>query len=542
MSTKARTMALLFGLATATALGIGVMTTLRRRSAADSANPQSREPRNRTEMRQLSSLDTQYLALENSRQTGHFAGLSICDPDPQNRTPTAASVTELLRERIHLVPPLRWRLVQVPLGLDYPYLVSEDSVDLSYHVRAATLPAPGDDHQLCALVSRLHSRPLDRTRPLWEMYVISGLSHGRVALYTKIHHAVADGVSGTEIFGMLLDADPRRRPVDPPDSSDTQGCRSAQPSRSELWSRGLAGASRHPVRMAHSLPRALPNLEETSLAGVPGAAQLGRLAARCGALWRGTANGDANTVLPHVMKAPKTSFSTKISPHRQFAFGQLDLNRVKQVKQAYDMTVNDVVVSVCAGAVRRWLLDHDELPDGPLIAQVPMSVRGSEHAGTYGNHIQTQTVALHTEIADPLIRLRETAASLRTMKERSRTLPADLLSATNHLVPPPFAVHAIRTTFALATSAVGRPTWNLVVSNVAGPQIPLYFDGAPLVAHYPLSLVTDGMGLNITAMSYDGRLGFGIVADSEQIPDLWTLIDGLEISLSELENAEHSVA
>lgn len=535
MRTNAPTTALVLGVSITIGLGIGMTALRRRKSGSDFAPASPRGPKIPTAMKQLSSLDAQYLALESPRQTGHFGTLGIYEPSTApNRTLTAASMTELLRGRMHLLSPLRWRLVEVPLGLDYPYLANDQSFDLSYHVREAALPPPGDDHQLAALVARVHSRPLDRARPLWEIYVISGLSSGRVAIYAKIHHAIVDGLSGAEIIGALLDVDSQHRPASPPDPSEPRG----YPSRMEMWGRGLWGASRHPARMLRSAPRALPNLEETSVAGVPGMARLGRLVSRAGAL----GNGDRSTVMPPVLRAPKTSFNSRISPHRRFAFGQISLDRVKQVKRSHQVTVNDVVVSMCAGAVRRWLLDHNELLNEPLIAQIPVSVRSSEHVGTYGNRIQTQAVPLHTQIANPVVRLRETAASLQQMKDRNRTLPAGLLADANHLVPPALAVHAVRATFALATSAVGRPTWNLVVSNVPGPQIPLYCNGARLIAHYPLSLITDGMGLNITVMSYDGHLDFGIVADREQMPDVWTLLDGLEFSLSELEHAKPSVA
>ena len=530
---KAATAALALGVGAAIALGIVLRAHRRGDRGADVAP--RRPPRALPVIKQLSSLDTQYLALEGPRHTGHFATLGIYDPSTApNRMLTAASMVELLGERMHLLSPLRWRLAAVPLGLDYPYLVPDQHCDLSYHVREAALTEPGDDRQLAALVARLHSRPLDRTRPLWEMYVISGLASGRVAIYIKLHHAVADGLSGTEMLGALLDVDPQQEPDRPPDLTEPQ----RHPSRRQMWGLGLSGVSRHPARMLGSAPRVLPNLEETSLAGVPGAARLGRLAGRAGALGK----GNGNRVLPPVLKAPKTSFNARISPHRCCAFGQIDLARVKQVKQAHQVTVNDVVVSMCAGAVRRWLHDHDELLNEPLIAQIPVSSRSDEHAGTYGNRIQTLAVPLHTQIANPVLRLQQTAASLLQMKERNSALPRGLLVDANHLVPPFLATQAVRATFALATSALGRPTWNLVVSNVPGPQLPLYCRGARLVALYPLSLITDGMGLNITVLSYDGRLDIGIVADREQMPDVWTLLDGLESSLSELEHAKPAVA
>jgi WS/DGAT/MGAT family acyltransferase len=190
-------------------------------------------------------------------------------------------------------------------------------------------------------------------------------------------------------------------------------------------------------------------------------------------------------------------------------------------------------VSICAGAVRRWLIEHDDLPDEPLVAQVPVSVRTDEQMGTYGNRIMLMSAPLHTEIEDPVERLEATHESLGDMKERHKALPAELLQDANHFVPPAVFSRAAQVTFRLATS-VGRPTWNLVVSNVPGPQIPLYLAGARLLANYPVSVITDGMGLNITVMSYNGHMDFGIVADREQMPDVWCLIDWLGDELEAL--------
>ena len=481
-------------------------------------------------MKQLSSLDAQFLALENPRQHGHVGSVAVLDPStaPDGRL-TAASMMDLLRARMHVLPPLRWRLVEVPFGMDYPYWVEDDQFDLSYHVRESALPAPGDDHQLADLISRLHGRGLDRARPLWEMYVISGLASGYVAMYTKIHHSVIDGVSGAEITGLLLDLTPEVRSFPHADA----GVPPPRPSSARMWARAVLGLPRAQLRMLRSLPRTIPNLEETTLAGLPGVGRLGRLAGRLGAL----ASGDEHRVIRAAMPAPKPPFSRKLSPHRRIAFGRLELDRVKAVKRAYEVTVNDVVVALCAGAVRRWLLDHKELPDDPLIAQIPVSVRTSEQAGKYGNRILLLAVPLHTEMPDPVARLKATAAGLLEMKGRHQTLPADLLADVNHFIPPVLFSRAAPAILALGTSAVGRPTWNLAVSNVPGPQQPLYCGGARLVANYPVSVIIDGMGLNITVMSYNGDLDIGIVADRDQMPDVWTLLEHLEVSLAELEDA-----
>jgi len=224
-----------------------------------------------------------------------------------------------------------------------------------------------------------------------------------------------------------------------------------------------------------------------------------------------------------------------VSPHRRFAFGQLPLDEVKAVKNEYAFTVNDVIVSLAASAVRRWLLEHDELPDRPLVALVPVSVRSEEQRGTYGNRVGTMSVPLFTNEPDPVARLRLTHEALRSAKERHKALPAQLLQDATQFIPPAVFARASRVTFSLA--ATRTPVWNLVVSNVPGPQLPLYCSGALVQAMYPVSVITDGMGLNITVMSYRGHLDFGIVADREEIPDVWKLIGWLRESLDELRPA-----
>jgi WS/DGAT/MGAT family acyltransferase len=206
---------------------------------------------------------------------------------------------------------------------------------------------------------------------------------------------------------------------------------------------------------------------------------------------------------------------------------------VKDVKNAHGCTVNDVVVSICAGAVRRWLIEHGELLPEPLVAQIPVSVRSEEQVGTYGNRIMLMSAPLHTNEPDPVVRLQRTHESLLEMKERHRALPAELLQDANHFIPPAVFSRAARLTFRLSTTGgVGRPNWNLVISNVPGPQLPLYCAGARLEANYPVSVITDGMGLNITVMSYFGHMDFGIVADRDQMKDVWCLLDWLRDELA----------
>src|SRR6476660_9578106 len=319
-------------------------------------------------MRQLTSLDTQFLALENSNQTGHVAGLTILDP---STTPsgelTFKDITNLMEERLPLLPPLRWRLVQVPFGLDYPYWLDDPDFDLDFHVRELALPPGAAKEKLAEQVARIVSRPLDRARPLWEVYLIHGLENGHKALLTKIHHSVVDGLSGAEIMGVLFDLEPEGRELPEPEANGAD----RQPTELEMLTRGLMGLPRYPLRMLRSLPRALPNLDESPVfASLPGTSLVAKVTDR---LTRPISNRESGVLAHTTYKAPKTRFNGRISPHRRFAFGQLDLDEVKEVKNKHKCTVNDVVVSICAGAVRSWLLDNDELPPEPLVVQVPVS-------------------------------------------------------------------------------------------------------------------------------------------------------------------------
>lgn len=484
-------------------------------------------------MRQLTSLDAQFLAMESPRQAGHVSGLAVLDPTsaPGGKV-GLADIQELIAERLPLLPPFRWRLAEVPFGLDYPYWIDDPDFDLDFHVRELALPAPGDDDQLCDQVARIFARPLDRARPLWELYLIHGLRGGKVALLTKIHHAVVDGMSGAEILGVLLDLAPEGR--DAPTPARRGG--DPVPGQVEMLARGVLGLPRYPLRLLQSLPRALPSLEEVGIYdALPGARELARAARTVQ-----TVLGLGGKVHERAqMVPPRTSFNRRVSPHRRLAIGRIPLEDVKAVKNAHGCTVNDVVVSICAGAVRRWLLEHRELPKNPLVAQIPVSVRTTEQQGTFGNQIMLMSAPAFTNEADPLRRLQLTHEAMGDMKERHRALPAALLQDATNFIPPAVFARAARLTFAISSSS--RPTWNFVVSNVPGPPFPLYCAGARLDAIYPVSVITDGMGLNITVMSYCGQMHFGIVADRDMVPDVARLMAWLREELAALKPRARSV-
>src|SRR4051794_11959757 len=482
-------------------------------------------------MRQLTSLDAQFLAVESARTYGHVGGLAVYDPaTAPGGELGVGDICRLVAERIHLLPPFRWRLVGVPLGLDHPYWAEDPDFDLDFHIRESAVPPPGDDRRLAETVARIFARPLDRTRPLWELYVIHGLEDGRVALLTKVHHSVVDGVSGNEILAVLLDPSPEGREIPPPEG-DMSGER--VPGELEMLGRGLMGLPRQPLRALRSAPTAIPNLTELPGANaLPGVPRISRgVAAARRAL--GLEQSDPAILEATTARPPRTSFSGRSSGHRRFSFGQLSLDTVKAIKNEAGVTVNDVVVALSAGALRDWLKAREELPDKPLVAMVPVSVRTDEQMGTFGNRVSMMIVPIPTDENDPKRRLRRTHELLRGAKSRHQAVPADLLTDATSFIPPAVASLAARTTMEVMGRT--RPPVNVVISNVPGPRTPLFCAGAKLEAHYPVSVVIDGVGLNITVMSYRDHLDFGIITDRDAIDDPWPMLQGHAEALQELE-------
>jgi len=481
-------------------------------------------------MQQLTSLDAQFLAMESARVSGHVSGLAIYDPSTiSGGRLTTEHICRLLGQRLHQLPPFRWRLVWVPFGLDHPYWIEDPNFDLDFHVRDSAVPPPGDDRQLAETVARIVARPLDRRHPLWELYLIHGLEGGRVAVLTKIHHAAVDGVSGAEISTILLDLDPEGPEV--PAAPDRR-TGERKPGQFEMLGRGVMGIPRQPLRALRTLPTMVPNIG--GLPGVetlPGVPTIGRAVSRARRVVSGSRDGE-------VLERPKTTvprtrFNERLSPHRRFSFGQLPLDRIKAVKNELGITVNDVVVALCASALRGWMIERDELPDEPLVAMVPVSVRTQEQMGTFGNRVSAMFVPIPTDVADPRDRLLRAHEILKVAKDRHRALPATLLSDATQFIPPAVYARAARVVFQLSSMPRVRPMLNLVISNVPGPREPLYMAGARMEANYPVSVITDGVGLNITCMSYLDHVDFGIVVDREQVDDAWPFMDALRDALAE---------
>jgi WS/DGAT/MGAT family acyltransferase len=482
-------------------------------------------------MQQLSGVDASFLYMEGPTTFGHVSSLILYDPKGTDAAGYEAT-KQLFGERMHLLEPMRHKLVHVPLDLDHPYWVDDPDLDLDFHIRQTAVPPPGTDEQLADLVSRLIARPLDRSRPLWELYVIYGHESGHIAHLTKIHHAAIDGVGGAQLLANILDLEPGA-PVPPGELPDPEPV----PSQEQMLLRGLVSLATRPYkqgRLAVRMLRELPSVGRAfDWAGLAKAVPE-PLARALGQSPR--AEEDHPPELSHTggLTRPSTRFNNKISPHRRFAFTSVPLEDVKAVKTALGVTVNDVVLGMCAGALRTYLEKRDELPEESLRCMIPVSVRTAEEANTWGNRVSGMLAALATDVADPVARLQVIHEETLRAKESLGALPADLLTDVAEFAPPAIFARASRVMARTAIANRIDPPFNLIISNVPGPQFPLYAGEAEMLSYIPVSAVADTQGLNMTIMSYNGRCDFGLVACRDAVPDLWDLCHLLEESLEEL--------
>jgi len=469
-------------------------------------------------VQQLSGVDAAFLNLETATTFGHVGSLVVLEAMTPGGPLTFDAVRAVVEQRLHLLPPLRRRLAQVPFGLGRPYWVEDPDFDLEFHLRELALPAPGTDEQLAEQVARIAARPLDRRRPLWEAYFLSGLQGDRRALLVKFHHAALDGVAGAELVTTLLDQEPLPVPS-PPRGRPPRAER--VPGEPEMWLRGVVGLSLQPLRALDLQRRVLTGLPRTALRLVRAAAPVD------GQLLGG----------PPALMAPRTSLNRPITAHRRYALGTASLDDVKTVRAAFGVTVNDVVMAACAGGLRRWLQAHGELPGRPLLAMVPISVRTPSQQGTYGNRVSAMVAALPTHLADPVDRLRSVHETMRVAKDRHGAIDAETLLEMTQFTMPAVATRAARVAAQLRTADWVDPAYNVVISNVPGPRTPLYLAGARMLDCFPVSMVADGQGLNMTVQSYLDRLDIGLIACREVVPDLWDLLGYVTASLDELKEA-----
>jgi WS/DGAT/MGAT family acyltransferase len=482
-------------------------------------------------VQQLTGLDAAFLALESPNTIAHVGGLSILDPSTAPEELDLQVLTDLISSRIHLVPVLRRKLRMAPLGLDQPYWEDDGNFDIEYHVRELGLPSPGTMEQLQTQVARLHARPLDRTRPLWESYLITGLEGGRVAVYTKIHHAAIDGVSGAELLTILLDLEPKAVVAGHGPAWDPRGPMGS----GRLLATTMGHLATQPVRMVRLAADVVTSVPSLAAVATPVLTPVQRRLTR-----RGNSGSDGRLLSGPPVIAPTTPLNQPITAHRKCSFVTLSLDEVQEVKNAFGVTVNDVVMAITAGAVRRWLSERNALPSGPLVAMVPVSVRAPEGAATQGNAVSAMLAALPTHIADPVERLTLANHGTQRAKSQQAALPQGLVDDITNFAPPALAARAARVV--LGSGLMERlPAFNLVISNVPGPPVPVYLAGARLVAHYPLSIVVDGLALNVTLIGYHGGLHFGLVADREVVPDLDLVSQWLAEELAHLVEAARAL-
>jgi WS/DGAT/MGAT family acyltransferase len=478
-------------------------------------------------MKQLSGLDASFLYMETGAQFGHVSSLSVYQrPDDPAYEPLS-SWRHQIERRLHLLEPLRRRLRNVPFNLDHPYWVDDPGFDLDFHVRHTAVAPPGDDEQIAELVARIIGRPLDRSRPLWESYVIEGLPDDRFAILTKVHHATIDGAAGAELLVLMLDGDPAGDAVEPPED---EWVPEPLPSDGEVLTRAAANLLRKPGRAVLLGTRTVRELGATARnPTVVAAANQVRdgLRGPLGALLNiGRQRApEGQSVGPLPGGAPSTPFNAAITPHRRFAYRSTSLTLVKDIKNALGATVNDVVMAACAGGLRTWLEKHDALPDQPLIAMVPVSIRTGEETEKWTNRVSSIFASLPTDEPDALQRVARVHDAMVGAKELHDAVPADALTDFAQFPPPAVFARAMRTATRLSTRF--QMPVNVTISNVPGPREALYTAGAQLLHYYPVSTIVDGQGLNITVQSYLDTLDFGLVACRELIPDLWDMVDAI---------------
>jgi WS/DGAT/MGAT family acyltransferase len=454
-------------------------------------------------------MDVMFLCGETPNWHMHVCGLLVLDPSTAPGGFDAEKLPKLLAERLALAPQFAWKLKEVPLGLGRPVFVEDPDFNIVDHFGRICVPAPGGRAELGEVVGDLASRKLDRDRPLWEMWTLEGLAGGRVAVMTKIHHALIDGASGVDLAGVMMDLSTEPRQMEaPPPAAVERG-----PSSLTLLGRGAISALETPLRMA----------------------RYGEQLARQGiVLGRGLL---AHTPAGLPFQAPSTSFNRRLSPHRSFSFTEVPVADAKRVKDAFGVKMNDVVLALVAGTLRRYLESGDTLPDRALIAQVPVSLRTEANRSEVGTLVGTMFASLATDINDPVERLLAIHRSTEAAKELHHRFAASRKMSLADVLPPA----AVRM-FAQAYSGLGLEAWvppifNLVVSNVPGPTFDLYVAGARVLGAYPLGPLIYGSGLNATVFSLGTKMNFGFLACSELVPDPWSIADGVPLALDELTEA-----
>ncbi|MBW2274948.1 MAG: wax ester/triacylglycerol synthase family O-acyltransferase [Deltaproteobacteria bacterium] len=464
-------------------------------------------------MKRVSNVDGSFLMSETSTTHMHVLGTMVLDAGHMPGGYSFDYLKKLFAERIHLLPSFRRRLVEVPLGLDLPVWIEDPDFDLDLHIHRAAIPSPGGLHELAEFVGDYASRPLERDKPLWEAVLVEGLEGDRAALVTKLHHAMMDGGAGAEVLGVLFDASTEIEDVKRLEEGRVP---ETVPSATTLLRRTLFRQLGRPTRVLGAL------------AEVVGAASGSILSQRT----------RDEELQPGVFDAPRTSFNRAITPRRTVAFASCELSTFKTIAKSCDVTVNDVVLAACTSALRTYLAEGDELPDAPLVASVPIALRIEPGESERSNDISMMLIPLPVHLADPLERLHVINRATRLGKEKDAQAGGDVVQrvtefATALATPGVLSgLTELISSYHLADRT--PPLWNVVISNMAGPPIPLYCAGARIEAIYPMGPVIDGVGLNFTLLSNQDHMHLGIMACRELVRDVEGLAAGFAAGVGEL--------
>jgi diacylglycerol O-acyltransferase / wax synthase len=456
-------------------------------------------------MDRLSALDFSFLTNESSSAHMHVGGIMIFEGPP----PAYEDLLDHVNSRLHLVPRFRQKLAHPPIETGRPFWIDDPTFNLEYHVRHSALPSPGSEEQLRNLASRIFSQQLDRTKPLWELWLVQGLTRKRFAIVSKTHHALVDGVSGVDIATVLFDL----KPVPEPVRADHEWVPAPPPSSAQLAAKGAEGVAKLPLQLARRLERAIEQ-PRTALA------QAGELAGALGEVaW--------NFADP----APEVPLNVEIGSHRRFLWVRSDLTQFKRIKDELGGTVNDVVLAVVAGGVREWLHGRGIRTEGLEVrAQVPVSIRGKDERGHLGNKIAAMRAALPVYIEDPVQRLLKVRSQMRDLKDSKQALGAEVISRFNDFAPPTLLAQAARINFSTRL-------FNMVVTNVPGPQMPIYLLGRELEDIFPVGFLPPHQALFVAIMSYNGGINFGLLADYDSMDDVEVIAEGIERALADLASA-----
>lgn len=467
-------------------------------------------------MQQLSGLDASFLYLETANSPMHIGAVAIYDPS--TAPGGAVSFKQIIANtaaRAQKVPSMTNTLVEVPLSMDHPYWRADADFDPEFHIRHIALPKPGDWRQLCIQVSRLHARPLDRAHPLWEMYVIEGLDNvegfppGCFAVLTKMHHAAIDGASGVEIASAIHDLQPVAGLEPEPHSGKREGI----PTNLELIWRAQINNIKTPFRFLSVARNTIPGVAKIA---------------------SGLYKGD----LKRVTAIPRTRFNTNVSPHRVFDAVEFDLADIKAIKSSIEgVTVNDVAITICGGALRKYLSSKDELPEDALVAMAPVNIRTQDKLGTAGNQVSQMTVSTCSNVAGAINRLKAVNKGTQKAKELTNAIGAKTMTDYAQFIPSTLSASAARLASRMGLANRTKPIYNCVITNVPGPQVPLYFTGAKMLSSFAIGPAVDGTGLFHAIGSYCGKFNINVSCCREMMPDPAFYAQCLQDSFDELYEA-----